>query len=156
MPKIGQGRVYILSDGSQWTARQLADKLDLTTTACRYRLDQSHDIKRVMREHHKPSGRKRGSGSKTYELSDGSVMSATAIAKSMNIHPSTIHARLSRGIRDVLELSKLPTKGSHKDSKGYYAPHLSKTVVDDIKKRNAYCPMSRLFMKMKQIGLESA
>jgi hypothetical protein len=156
MPKIGQGRVYILSDGSQWTARQLADKLDLTTTACRYRLDQSHDIKHVMRENHKPSGRKRGSGCKTYELSDGSVMSATAIAKSMNIHPSTIHARLSRGIRDVHKLSKLPTKGSHKDSKGYYAPHLSKTVVDDIKKRNAYCPMSRLFMKMKQIGLESA
>jgi hypothetical protein len=99
MPKIGQARVYVLSDGSSWKARQLADKLDLTTTACRYRLDQSHDIKRVMREHHKPSGRKRGSGSKTYELSDGSVMSATAIAKSMNIHPSTI-----QGLVEALEM----------------------------------------------------
>ena len=53
MPKTEQSKVYTLTDGSKWTARQLADKLDLTTTACRYRLDQSLDVDFVMRERHK-------------------------------------------------------------------------------------------------------
>jgi len=58
MPKTEQSKVYTLSDGSKWTARQLADKLDLTTTACRYRLDQSLDVDFVMRERHKTLGKK--------------------------------------------------------------------------------------------------
>jgi len=149
MPKTEQSKVYTLSDGSKWTARQLADKLDLTTTACRYRLDQSLDVDFVMRERHKTLGKKPNYVCRTFKLSDGSEMSSKQIAIKLNINQSTIYARLSRGIRDIGELAKAPVQGKKNNSNsGYSAPTLSRSVKEDIKKRNAYCPMSALLLKM--------
>jgi len=86
MPKTEQSKVYTLSDSSKWTARQLADKLDLTTTACRYRLDQSLDVDFVMRERHKTLGKKPNYVCRTFKLSDGSEMSSKQIAIKLNIN----------------------------------------------------------------------
>jgi hypothetical protein len=74
-------------------------------------------------------------------------MSSKQIAIKLNINQSTIYARLSRGIRDIGELAKAPVQGKNNNSNsGYSAPTLSRSVKEDIKKRNAYCPMSKLFL----------
>jgi len=124
MPRTESAKVYTLTDGSKWTARQLADKLGLTTTACRYRLDQSLKVDFVMRKRHKTVGKK------------------------PNVNQSTMYARLSRGMRDITELAKKPSQGCRRTHTGYSPPKLSKAVEIDIKTRNAYCPISRLFMTM--------
>jgi predicted transcriptional regulator len=150
MPRTESAKVYTLSDGSKWTARQLADKLDLTTTACRYRLDQSLEVDFVMRERHKTWGKKPNVQytSKKFELSDGSKLTAKQVAIRLNINQSTMYARLQKGMRDITELAKKPSQGRRRKHTGYSPPKLSKAVEIDIKTRNAYCPISRLFLKM--------
>ncbi len=150
MPRTESAKVYTLTDGSKWTARQLADKLGLTTTACRYRLDQSLKVDFVMRKRHKTVGKKpnvKYTG-KTFKLSDGSEMSSKQIAKKLDINQSTMYARLAKGVRDIAELAKKPSQGYRRTHTGYSPPKLSKAVEIDIKTRNAYCPISRLFMTM--------
>ncbi len=141
-------KVYTLSDGSKWSAKSLAQKLDLTTTACRYRLDQSLDVDFVMRKRHKTMGKKTNCVCRTFKLSDGSEMSSKQIAKKLNINQSTMYARLQKGMRDITELAKKPSQGCRRKHVGYSPPKLSKAVEIDIKTRNAYCPISRLFMTM--------
>jgi hypothetical protein len=58
-----------------------------------------------------------------------------------------MYARLAKGVRDIAELAKKPS-GYRRTHTGYSPPKLSKTVEIDIKTRNAYCPISRLFMTM--------
>ena len=40
-------RLYTLQDGSKWTVRQLAEKLQTTSTCARHRLNSSTDLKRI-------------------------------------------------------------------------------------------------------------
>lgn len=139
---------FTLSDGSTWTARELSEKIGLTTTACRYRMETSLDVEEVFRDNHHPITRRRYK-CKTFELSDGTVMTAVEIAQRFNVNQSTNYARLLKGERDVLELCKRPTKGKQKHSNGYVnLSQQPKAVKQTIMERNFYDPMSRLFMKM--------
>jgi len=155
MTTVALAKRYRLSDGSTFTAKELSDKLGLTQTAARYRLDQSNDVGWVMREHFKVLGRKKAHTCKKFTLSDGSTdNSAESLARKYNINQSTMYARLSRGIRDVHILAQAPTAGRQRGSKneytGGYIPinKQPKAVRADILKRNAYDPMSKLFLTM--------
>jgi len=141
---------YTLTDGSTWTALELSKKLNLTTTACRYRLDQSNKVEWVMRVQHKAMGRKKKHTCRKFTLSDGCVLSAEECAKKYNICTSTMYARLQRNIRDVDILAKLPTKGRQSNIHAGYMPieKQPNIIKKSIMKRNAYDPMSRLFMML--------
>jgi hypothetical protein len=137
---------YTLSDGSVWTANKLANRLKLTPTACRYRLDQSNDRDLVMRSIHKNKAKKKYT-CKQFELSDGSSMSAEEIAKRFDINTSTMYARLLRGIRDVDELAKKPTQGIKGKPSGYVRlENQPKAIKDYMLQRNYFDEMSRLFL----------
>jgi hypothetical protein len=142
-------REFTLSDGSVWTARQLAFELGITQTACRYRLGKSNDVSVVMRS--KYNSKKLDNQPykcKQFTLSDGTTASAEVIAKKFDINKSTMYARLLRGIRDIAVLAKKPTQGKPKNSKGYtkiaYQP---KAVKENVMSRNCFDPLSRLFLK---------
>ena len=142
-----KAKEYTLSDGSVWTANKLAKRLNLTETACRYRLENSSDYDWVMRftNIRKP---KRKYVCKKFTLSDGTLMGAEEIAKRFDINTSTMYARLLRGIRDVDKLAKKPTKGKRTDQSGYIRiENQPKAVKDFILERNYFDPMSRLFLK---------
>ena len=85
---------------------------------------------------------------KIYTLTDGSKWTARQVAIKLDINQSTMYARLQKGMRDVKELAKKPSQGCRRTHAGYSPPKLSKAVEIDIKTRNAYCPISRLFMTM--------
>ena len=143
---------YHLSDGSIWTARQLAFELGITQTACRYRLCKSNDVAVVMRpkyvlnakaKPHKPYQ------CKQFLLSDGSKMTAEECAIKWDINKSTMYARLLRGIREIEVLSQKPKSTVNKLSNGYVKMSFQpKAVRNVIKERNFFDPMSRLFLKM--------
>ena len=143
---------YHLSDGSIWTARQLAFELGITQTACRYRLCKSNDVAVVMRpkyvlnakaKPHKPYQ------CKQFLLSDGSKMTAEECAIKWDVNKSTMYARLLRGIRDIEVLSQKPKSTVNKLSNGYVKMSFQpKAVRNVIKERNYFDPMSRLFLKM--------
>jgi hypothetical protein len=139
---------YTLSDGSVWTAPALAFEIGITQTACRYRLEQTNDVEVIMRsKYNKKKLDNKPYKCKQFTLSDGSIASAELISERMNINKSTMYARLLRGERDVAVLAKKPTQGKQKNSKGYtkiaYQP---KAVKENIMSRNAYDPLSRLFL----------
>ena len=143
---------FTLSDGSVWTARQLAFELGITQTACRYRLCKSNDVAVVMRpkyvlnakaKPHKPYQ------CKQFLLSDGSKMTAEECAIKWDINKSTMYARLLRGIREIEVLSQKPKSTVNKLSNGYVKMSFQpKAVRNVIKERNYFDPMSRLFLKM--------
>ena len=143
---------YHLSDGSIWTARQLAFELGITQTACRYRLCKSNDVAVVMRakyvlnakaQRHKPYQ------CKQFLLSDGSKMTAEECAIKWDINKSTMYARLLRGIREIEVLSQKPKSTVNKLSNGYVKMSFQpKAVRNVIQERNYFDPMSRLFLKM--------
>ena len=139
---------FTLSDGSVWTAQALAFELGLTQTACRCRLGKSSDVNVIMRSKYNTK-RSKPYKCKTFDLSDGSIMSAEEVAKKYDINKSTMYARLLRGIRDVKILAKKPKPTNGKGKAGYtkiaYQP---KAVKENIMSRNAYDPLSRLFLKM--------
>ena len=145
---------YTLSDESVWTAVELGKHLGLTATAARYRLNQSSNVKWVMRKHFKVLGRKKAHTCKKFELSDGSSMSVENMAKKYNINLATMYARLSRGIRDVDILSKKPTQGRRygDEHTGYQKiGDRPKSILKIIQQRNAYDPLSKLFLMMKGV-----
>ncbi len=141
---------FTLSDGSVWTARQLAFEIGLTQTACRYRLCKSSNVDEVMRSKyslkskpHKPIK------CKQFELSDGSIMTADECSLKWSIHKSTMYARLMRNITDVDLLSQKPKNTANRNSNGYVEMTFQpKAVKSLIKERNYFDPMSRLFLKM--------
>ena len=143
---------FTLSDGSVWTARQLAFELGITQTACRYRLCKSNDVAVVMRpkyvlnakaKPHKPYQ------CKQFLLSDGSKMTAEECAIKWDINKSTMYARLLRGIREIEVLSQKPKSTVNKLSNGYVKMSFQpKAVRNVIQERNYFDPMSRLFLKM--------
>jgi DNA-binding Lrp family transcriptional regulator len=143
---------FTLSDGSVWTARQLAFELGITQTACRYRLNKSNDVAVVMRpkyvlnakaKPHKPYQ------CKQFLLSDGSKMTAEECAIKWDINKSTMYARLLRGIREIEVLSQKPKSTVNKLSNGYVKMSFQpKAVRNVIQERNYFDPMSRLFLKM--------
>jgi hypothetical protein len=145
-------REYTLSNGSVWTARQLAFELGITQTACRCRLNKSNDVAVVMRpkyvlnakaKPHKPYQ------CKQFLLSDGSKMTAEECAIKWNINKSTMYARLLRGNREIEVLSQKPKNTVNKLSKGYVKMSFQpKAVRNVIQERNYFDPMSRLFLKM--------
>ncbi len=141
---------YQLSDGSWWTARQLAFELGLTQTACRYRLRISSDVAEVMRSKYSLKSKPNEPVKcKRFELSDGSVMTADECALKWDIHKSTMYARLMRGVADVDLLSQKPKNTANRNSKGYVGmPFQPKAAKSLIKERNYFDPMSRLFLKM--------
>ena len=142
-----KAKEYTLSDGSVWDANKLAERLNLTPTACRYRLENSSDYDWIMRSTttRKP---KRKYVCKKFTLSDGTSMGAEDIAKRFDVNKSTMYARLLRGIRDVDELAKKPTKGRKGEPSGYVRlENQPKAVKDFILERNYFDPMSRLFLK---------
>ena len=147
-------RKYTLDDGSTWTASELSKKLNLTTTACRYRLDQSNKVEWVMRIQHKPMGRKKKHTCRKFTLSDGCVLSAEECAKKYNICTSTMYARLQRGIRDVDTLGKIPTKGRQSNIHAGYVPMAKQPniIKKSIMKRNAFHPMSKLLLAMRSVA----
>ena len=141
-------REYTLSDGSVWTANKLSKRLNLTPTACRYRLDQSNDYAWVMRSIHTNKAKKKKHTCKHFTLSDGSSMTAEQIAKRFDINTSTMYARLLRGIRDVDKLAKKPTQGRKGEPSGYVClENQPKVIKDSMLERNFYNEMSRLFLK---------
>ena len=147
IPTAKQSRQYILSDGSSWNATELGEHLNLTSTAARYRLNQTSDAEVVLRERHINTVRKKKVYKcKTFKLSDDTVLNAEQISKRFKINTSTIYARLLRGITDIDVLSKKPLP-SNKPSPKSVETH-SKSVRADILTRNAYDPMSKLFLKM--------
>jgi hypothetical protein len=143
---------FTLSDGSVWTARQLAFELGITQTACRCRLNKSNDVAVVMRpkyvlnakaKPHKPYQ------CKQFLLSDGSKMTAEECSNRWSIHKSTMYARLLRGNRDIAVLSQKPKNTANRNSKGYVKMSFQpKAVRNVIQERNYFDPMSRLFLKM--------
>ena len=141
---------FTLSDGSVWTARQLAFELGITQTACRYRLCKSNDVAVVMRPKYVLNAKApKAYECKEFELSDGSKMTAQEIAKKYDINTSTIYARLLRNIKDINVLSQKPRNTANKSSKGYVKMSFQpKAVRNVIKERNYFDPMSRLFLKM--------
>mgnify|MGYP002639336989 CR=1 FL=1 len=141
---------FTLSDGSVWTARQLAFELGITQTACRYRLCKSNDVAVVMRPKYVLNAKApKAYKCKEFELSDGSKMTAQEIAKKYDINTSTIYARLLRNIKDINVLSQKPRNTANKSSKGYVKMSFQpKAVRNVIKERNYFDPMSRLFLKM--------
>jgi len=139
---------FTLSDGSTYTAQELADKIGLTATACRYRMTNSLKVEDVFRENHHPVTRKKHK-CKTFTLSDDSVMTAEAIAKRFDVNVSTMYARLLRGQRDVLDLCKKPAQGRQRNCSGYTPVNKQpKAVKEYLMERNSFHPMSRLFMTM--------
>jgi len=141
---------YTLNDGSIWTAPMLARKLRITNTGARYRLDQSDKVDWVMRRQFKAMGRKKKHTCRKFTLSDNSSLSAEECAIKWNINLSTMYARLLRGIRDTKQLSKKPTQGRQHVSHVGYTPidKQPKLVKEAIMQRNAYDPMSKLFLTM--------
>ena len=142
---------YHLSDGSIWTARQLAFELGITQTACRCRLIKSNDVAVVMRAKYSLKSKpNKPYECKKFELSDGSIMTAEECAIRWNINKSTMYARLTqRRVRDVKLLSQPPKNTANKSSHGYVKTVFQpKEVRDVIKERNYFDPMSRLFLKM--------
>lgn len=137
---------YELSDGSLWTAKELGEHLNLTSTAARYRLNQSSDAEIVLRGRHINSvRRKKKYKQRTFKLSNGEVLNAEDIGNRFGVNISTMYGRLLRGIRDIEELAKKPTQLSVCIDRERHP----KTVKEFAMKRNAYDPMSRLFLKMR-------
>jgi hypothetical protein len=86
----------------------------------------------------------------TFELSDGSILSAQDCAKRFNINITTMYARLSRGNRDVSKLAERFNGMKPYSDNGYIGKDKApKTVRQATALRNAYDPMSKLFLKMK-------
>ena len=146
---------WTLSDGSVWTATSLSEVLNLTPTACRYRMDKSTDYDTVMREQSTPVGRKKKHTCKHFVITKdglpfGEPLSAEEIAVKYDINSSTMYARLLRNIRDVVELSKRPTQGRQRnDVSGYTRlKDQPKSVKASVMERNFFDPMSRLFLKV--------
>ena len=141
---------FTLSDGSVWTARQLAFELGITQTACRCRLSKSNDVAVVMRPKYVLNEKApKAYKCKEFELSDGSKMTAEECAIKWDVNKSTMYARLLRGIRDIEVLSQKPKSTVNKLSKGYVKMSFQpKAVRNVIKERNYFDPMSRLFLKM--------
>jgi len=150
MPTAKQSKQYELSDGSLWTANELGEHLNLTSTAARYRLNQTSDAEVVLRERHINTVRKKKKYKcRTFKLSDDTVLNAEQISKRFDVNTSTMYARLLRGIRDINVLGKKPTQGRQPMGGGYMnSERQSKTVKADVLTRNAYDPMSKLFLKM--------
>lgn len=88
---------------------------------------------------------------RAFELSDGSVMTAREIVEEYGVPLGTTRNRLSNGVRDIEVLKQPPL--AHKQNK--YRNSVSKpyvpeeTVKERVAKRNYFCPMSRLVLKMK-------
>ncbi len=141
-----QEKEYKLDDGSVWKPSQLAKKLGVTATAARQRLRTSKDAKIVKRPAFLKQTRYK---CRLFTLSDGSVLDSTGCAERFDINQSTMYARLARGIRDVKELARTPTNGSHPSGKNGYVPieNQSKEVRKMLQERNFFDPMSRLFLK---------
>ena len=141
---------YHLSDGSIWTARQLAFELGITQTACRCRLNKSNDVAVVMRSKYSLKSKpNKPYQCKQFLLSDGSKMTAEECSLKWNIHKSTMYARLMRNITDVDLLSQKPKSTVNKLSNGYVKMSFQpKAVRNVIQERNYFDPMSRLFLKM--------
>jgi hypothetical protein len=137
---------YTLTDGSVWTARSLAKKLNMSSPACRQRLLASDDPKYVMRT--VAEAKRKRYKCKRYTLSDGTTADPNEIAKRFDICPSTMYARLGRGERDIAILSRQPTQGRHPEYKGGFVRRKKppKEVSALIETRNFYDPMSRLFL----------
>ena len=139
---------FVLSDNSVWTANTLAKKLNISSSTARQRLKTYSDVDIVMRECERlTSSRKHKS--KTFELSDGSVLDARSCAERFDIHPSTMYARLSRGIKDVDKLGrKIPKQNGHDKQSGYLPfENQTRSVSEMVKKRNYFDPLSRLLLK---------
>jgi hypothetical protein len=150
---LNRGKQWTLSDGSVWTAASLSKVLNLTTTACRYRMEKSTDYDTVMRKQSTPVGRKRKHTCKLFVITKdgkpfGEPLSAEEIAIKYDINPSTMYARLLRNIRDVNELSKRPTKGRQRNADIGYTrlKDQPKSVKASVMERNFFDPMGRLFL----------
>ncbi|MCS5590512.1 MAG: hypothetical protein NZ824_11155 [Candidatus Thioglobus sp.] len=85
-------RVYTLDDGSTWTVKEAAAKLECTNSTAYARLTSSTDPKRVFR----PINRDKDTyGMKVYTLDDGTQWTARQVAKHAGIAKSTASTRLS-------------------------------------------------------------
>ena len=129
--------VYVLDTGETFTARQLGEKLNMTTTSARYRLNQSNISNWVLRG--------RNVAVKQYKrtmftLDNGVIGSASELSELYNINQATMYARLLKGIRDVKSISRRPQKGSQsKGDLGYVKiENQAKSIKADMKTRMFY------------------
>ena len=104
-------------------------------------------------------GRRKNQVTRRFTIDDGTTLSTEELAKRFDVPISTMYARLSRGNRDVLRLSKKPTQGKRSDQ-GFieaqgksnenirYGLNSSSDVRKMLKQRNSIHPMGRLFLMM--------
>jgi len=88
---------------------------------------------------------------KSFALSDGTSMTARDIVEKYNVPLGTTRTRLSNGVRDIEVLKKSPAKHKqnkyrNKDANSSYVP--VETVKERVAKRNYYCPLSRLLLRI--------
>ena len=133
--------VYVLDTGETFTARQLGEKLKMTTTSARYRLNQSNISSWVLRGRNVAVKQYKR---KIYTLTNGDkpnvVGSASELSELFNLNQATMYARLLRGIRDVKTISRRPQKGSQsKGDLGYVKiENQAKSIKADMKTRMFY------------------
>jgi len=89
---------------------------------------------------------------KTYDLSDGTVLTAREVASKYDVPLSTTRTRLSNGITDIEVLNKAPMPHKQNRWKNASKPipeyMVGETVKQRRQRRNFNDPMSRLFLKM--------
>lgn len=108
---------FILDDGRYVTPGEVAKEIRSSVSGARARLKKSSDPKYVFRKGRKSPYSKSKRRLKTFELSDGSVMTADDVSNKYNIELRVARSRLSSGIRDIDKLKK-PVR-PHKKSNKY-------------------------------------
>ena len=136
--------LFTLDDGTEITSRELSEKVNITQATARRRLEKSTDPAFVFRPRQEQYATP---NHKTYELTNGRIMTARQIAEEAGLVVRNVSRRLAKGVRDYEVLTR-PVDKKHGMAVKFGSQSSSKEIQRSIMSRNYHDELSRLALRV--------